>query len=477
MRSRGKLHRFDDVLIAGAAAQIAGQRLADLRFVRRRRLVEKRLHGHQDAGRAVAALQAVAIAHRLLQRMQMFAVGREPLDGRDRVAVGLRREHQAGAHGSAVEDHRAGAADAVLAADMRAGEQQIVAQEIAEQQPRLDAAPVRRAVHRDGDVVRVGIGASVRTLRPLVRRRQGALRSGRRRYGAGYSLLAWMLPPGSIALWTSAAAASIAARRSCGRQATGSPSRRRPVRRRHCTGRSAPATQRPLGIELHRASDADDGEIAAPARDFHEAAAGSRRRDRQFHFHQHLVGLERGGQRADEKIRRGDPSLAVRRLRAQPAGQRQHDGRHFGRRIGMREIAADGAAIADLRMRDMRQRLVRRAAGLRAWSGSRSRLAVAGQRTDRGPFAGRVLAPRRTSISGLMSISIAGWVSRKFIVGTRLWPPARKRASSPCSALNARACSRRAGGDVLERRGFHVAQRLSEMAGAGCAQSMERLRR
>ena len=59
-----------------------------------------------------------------------------------RVAVGLRREHQAGAHGSAVEDDRAGAADAVLAADMGAGEQQIVAQEIAQQHPRFDGAPV-----------------------------------------------------------------------------------------------------------------------------------------------------------------------------------------------------------------------------------------------------------------------------------------------------------------------------------------------
>ena len=38
----------------------------------------------------------------------------------------------------------------------------------------------------------------------------------------------------------------------------------------------------------------------------------------KFHFHQHLIRLERGGQRADEKVRRVDPSLALRRLRAQP---------------------------------------------------------------------------------------------------------------------------------------------------------------
>ena len=66
------------------------------------------------------------------------------------VAVGLHREHQAGAHRRAVEqDHRAGAAYAVLAADMRAGQPQIVAQEIAQQQARLDLRSIGRAV--DGD--------------------------------------------------------------------------------------------------------------------------------------------------------------------------------------------------------------------------------------------------------------------------------------------------------------------------------------
>ena len=37
--------------------------------------------------------------------------------------------------------------------------------------------------------------------------------------------------------------------------------------------------------------------------------------------------------------------------------QRHRDGRQFRCRIGMRKIAADGAAVADLRMRDMRQSL------------------------------------------------------------------------------------------------------------------------
>jgi hypothetical protein len=43
------------------------------------------------------------------------------------VAVGLHREEQAGAHRLAVEEHGAGAADAVLAADVGAGQAEVVA--------------------------------------------------------------------------------------------------------------------------------------------------------------------------------------------------------------------------------------------------------------------------------------------------------------------------------------------------------------
>ena len=65
----------------------------------------------------------MALAHRFLQRMHVLGIGRQALDRHDGVTVGLRRKHQAGAHGEAVVDHRAGAAHAVLAADMGAGEQ------------------------------------------------------------------------------------------------------------------------------------------------------------------------------------------------------------------------------------------------------------------------------------------------------------------------------------------------------------------
>ena len=77
------------------------------------------------------------LAERLLQRRQLVGVG-EALDGLDVGAVDLHRQHQAGAHRRAVDDHRAGAADAMLAADVRAGQSERVAQKIAEMRARFD---------------------------------------------------------------------------------------------------------------------------------------------------------------------------------------------------------------------------------------------------------------------------------------------------------------------------------------------------
>ena len=67
------------------------------------------------------------------------------------MAVGLDGEHDARARRLAVEQNRAGAAHAVLAADVRAGQPEILADEIAEQQARLDLALVASAVDGDAD--------------------------------------------------------------------------------------------------------------------------------------------------------------------------------------------------------------------------------------------------------------------------------------------------------------------------------------
>src|SRR3954468_2155235 len=84
----GALDGVDDVLVAGAAAEVAGDTLADL-ALRRRRIVLEHRHGrHDHPRRAVAALQAVFLPERLLQGMQLTVPG-EAFDGRDLGAVGL----------------------------------------------------------------------------------------------------------------------------------------------------------------------------------------------------------------------------------------------------------------------------------------------------------------------------------------------------------------------------------------------------
>ena len=93
------------------------------------------------------------VAEGVLQRVQARAVARQSLDGVHPAAVGLHGEDQAGARGLAVDQHGAGPAGAVLAAQVRAGEAEVLAQQIREEHARDHARPPLGAVHDDGDVM------------------------------------------------------------------------------------------------------------------------------------------------------------------------------------------------------------------------------------------------------------------------------------------------------------------------------------
>ena len=86
---------------------------------------------------------------------------------RHRAAVDLDGEQHAALHRLPVELHGARAAVAGVAADVRAGQVEVVAEEVHEQAARLDLALVARAVDVDRDV-RLVTGCSAR-LRPLSR--------------------------------------------------------------------------------------------------------------------------------------------------------------------------------------------------------------------------------------------------------------------------------------------------------------------
>src|SRR5580658_4594181 len=141
---------IDDALVAGAPADVARQRLADLLLAGVGVDGEERGGLHDEPRRAETALEAVRIPHRLLQRAQP-AVRGQPLDRRYLAAGGLDRQHQARAHRPAVDDDRARTADPVLAADVGAGEIEVIPQEVRQRLARLRRAGACRAVDPHGD--------------------------------------------------------------------------------------------------------------------------------------------------------------------------------------------------------------------------------------------------------------------------------------------------------------------------------------
>ena len=70
----------------------------------------------------------------------------QTFDGADGAAFRLHGEHQAGADRLAVEQHRAGAADAMLAADMGSGLAAIVTDRVDQRAARIDADGVAAPV-------------------------------------------------------------------------------------------------------------------------------------------------------------------------------------------------------------------------------------------------------------------------------------------------------------------------------------------
>src|SRR5439155_11656803 len=148
----GRLDRPDDVHVARAAADVPLDRPADVRFRRLRRVGEEVRRAEQHPRRAVAALEAVLVRERSLERRQLPVRG-EAFDGDDLRPVGLDGEEHAALHRASVHQDRAGAAVAGVAADVGAGQVEVVANEVDEQLARLDLALIALAVDSDRDRV------------------------------------------------------------------------------------------------------------------------------------------------------------------------------------------------------------------------------------------------------------------------------------------------------------------------------------
>ena len=288
----------------------------------------------------IAALQRVALLERGLQIGDLAGVG-QAFDGLDLGAVALHRQHQAAAHDLAVDAHGAGAADAVLAADMAAGERQIVAQEIDQRLARLDALGDVLAVDGEGNVE----AWSLMTAPPSIARRRAA--AARRRDAFSRSPVACTSSCGSrssaataasILPLASAASALLRAHRRGADAEIGQPHVARASCRRRARWRrgrrwrnrrgGAPVRRKPMRVSLSPA-----GTRMAVSTSCGPSAVSNRPLKKSCAL---MVRLPFGPV---------DVDFAV---------ERQQAGRQFGRRIGEGDRAAERAAVADGGVADMR---------------------------------------------------------------------------------------------------------------------------
>src|SRR5262249_33224320 len=159
-RLTSRLDRANDVRVARAAAQVALQAFAYLRVARPRIALQQRRGGHEETGCAEAALQPVLVPECLLQRVQL-AVGGQSLDGPHMVTIDLDGEYRARLDGPVVQQHRACPALAGIAANVRACQAELLAQEVHEQVARLDVTRVAGPVDSDADMDPVSHSASL----------------------------------------------------------------------------------------------------------------------------------------------------------------------------------------------------------------------------------------------------------------------------------------------------------------------------
>jgi hypothetical protein len=138
-------------VIASAAANIAFKLLTDGAVFEVVAFAADYIdRGHDHARRAEAALQAVIFAESLLHRVEWPVRGRQSLDRQHVGALELQREDGARFDRFAVDMHDTCAALRRVAADMRASEPQMFAQQLYEQRARIDIGGDGLAVHRHG---------------------------------------------------------------------------------------------------------------------------------------------------------------------------------------------------------------------------------------------------------------------------------------------------------------------------------------
>ena len=179
-RSPGELQGGPaDTLIPRTATDVARERRDQCVRAWFLRSTGQSSQGHHNAGRAEAALQSVFVTQCLLNRVQGTVGRRESFDRGNARAVGLYGQHQTRPHGLTVNNHRAGAADTMFAAEMDTCVARLETEKVTEQQATFDSRGVLVAVDGDLDVVlahadfltpSLSVNVRANSLRPTVRR-------------------------------------------------------------------------------------------------------------------------------------------------------------------------------------------------------------------------------------------------------------------------------------------------------------------
>ena len=116
-----QFNRIENLLVSGAAADIAAESLLDFFPIGEGIGAQRRGRRHHHSRDAIAALAGAGLVEGLLQHTQLAGLGQR-LDAIDGGALRLGYRQQAGLHQHAVDEHRTGAAFAGAAAFLVAGE-------------------------------------------------------------------------------------------------------------------------------------------------------------------------------------------------------------------------------------------------------------------------------------------------------------------------------------------------------------------
>ncbi len=102
-------HRLEDLLVTGAAAEVAGQGLSNLLAHGIGLSFEQRLGRQKNTGCAVSALRTAQFRKYALQRMKLRAL-HHPFHRLDSTTSTFNCQYQTGKYGLAIQQHGTGAA-------------------------------------------------------------------------------------------------------------------------------------------------------------------------------------------------------------------------------------------------------------------------------------------------------------------------------------------------------------------------------